>query len=194
MAFCPNQAAFFAECRGHKSLIGKHNKMIAKFVPAIAGCFAALALAGCQTATDVTESLDLASSTAPKSTVDDRPYAELIAKHANENGVPLELAHAVVFSESTYRSDARGAAGEIGLMQVRPSTARMMGFKGGSSDLFKPETNIAYGMKYLGKAHELADGDTCGTILRYNAGHGATRMNPISQAYYDFDSVLPWQG
>jgi soluble lytic murein transglycosylase-like protein len=38
-------------------------------------------------------------------------------------------------------------------------------------------------MKYLAKAHELAGGDTCGTILRYNAGHGARRMNPVSAAY-----------
>jgi soluble lytic murein transglycosylase-like protein len=26
-------------------------------------------------------------------------------------------------------------------------------------------------------------GTTCGTILRYNAGHGAKRMNPISARY-----------
>ncbi|MEL6202143.1 MAG: transglycosylase SLT domain-containing protein [Pseudomonadota bacterium] len=162
--------------------------MTIKLTPAIAGCVAALALAACQTTSDLTDDIETASvaeanTNAARSTVDDRPYAELIEKYANENGVPLELAHAVVFSESTYRANARGAAGEIGLMQVRPSTARMMGFSGGSKDLYRPETNIAYGMKYLGKAHELADGDTCGTILRYNAGHGATRMNPISQAY-----------
>ena len=162
--------------------------MTIKLTPAIAGCVAALARAACQTTSDLTDDIETASvaeanTNAARSTVDDRPYAELIEKYANENGVPLELAHAVVFSESTYRANARGAAGEIGLMQVRPSTARMMGFSGGSKDLYRPETNIAYGMKYLGKAHELADGDTCGTILRYNAGHGATRMNPISQAY-----------
>ena len=162
--------------------------MTIKLTPAIAGCVAALALAACQTTSDLTDDIETASvaeanTNAARSTVDDRPYAELIEKYANENGVPLELAHAVVFSESTYRANARGAAGEIGLMQVRPSTARMMGFSGGSKDLYRPETNIAYGMKYLGQAHELADGDTCGTILRYNAGHGATRMNPISQAY-----------
>ncbi|MEO1701739.1 MAG: transglycosylase SLT domain-containing protein [Pseudomonadota bacterium] len=158
------------------------------FKSAVAGCVAAFALSACQTATESVGKLNLSAlndpqSTAPKSTVDDRPYADLIAKYANENGVPLELAHAVVFSESTYKPDALGAAGEVGLMQLRPSTARMMGFSGGKKDLYTPETNIAYGMKYLGKAHELADGDTCGTILRYNAGHAAKRMNPISQDY-----------
>jgi soluble lytic murein transglycosylase-like protein len=38
-------------------------------------------------------------------------------------------------------------------------------------------------MKYLGKAHQLAGGSTCGTILRYNAGHYAKRMNPVSSRY-----------
>jgi soluble lytic murein transglycosylase-like protein len=38
-------------------------------------------------------------------------------------------------------------------------------------------------MKYLAKAHALGGGDTCGTILRYNAGHGAKRMNKVSAAY-----------
>jgi soluble lytic murein transglycosylase-like protein len=85
--------------------------------------------------------------------------------------------------ESTYNPKARGAVGEVGLMQLRPATARMVGYSGSMSALYDPETNIAYGMKYLGEAHKLAAGDTCGTILRYNAGHGATRMNPISAAY-----------
>ncbi|MEO0542798.1 MAG: transglycosylase SLT domain-containing protein [Pseudomonadota bacterium] len=159
--------------------------MTNNYLAATAFCFLVSSLAGCQTS-DIADTLDSPvadKATGAKSTIDDRPYAALIEKHANDNGVPLALAHAVVFSESTYRPDALGAAGEIGLMQLKPSTARMMGFSGGSKDLYKPETNIAYGMKYLGKAHDLADGDTCGTILRYNAGHAATRMNPISRAY-----------
>ena len=36
---------------------------------------------------------------------------------------------------------------------------------------------------YLGLAHQLSGGATCGTILRYKAGHGARRMNPVSAAY-----------
>jgi soluble lytic murein transglycosylase-like protein len=59
----------------------------------------------------------------------------------------------------------------------------MMGYDGGRAGLFDPETNIKFGMKYLAKAHRLSGGFTCGTILRYNAGHGATRMNPVSRRY-----------
>lgn len=57
-------------------------------------------------------------------------YSKLIAKYAAQHGVPYRLARAVVQVESSFRAGATGAAGEIGLMQVRLSTARGMGYKG----------------------------------------------------------------
>lgn len=110
-------------------------------------------------------------------------YQDIVAKYASAYGVPVQLAHAVIRIESNYRANATGRAGEVGLMQIKPSTARMMGYSGSAKGLYSPETNIKFGMKYLGKAHELGGGTTCGTILRYNAGHGAKRMNPVSAAY-----------
>ena len=68
-------------------------------------------------------------------------------------------------------------------MQLKLSTAGMMGYRGSAKGLYDPETNIKYGMLYLGKARQLAGGTTCGTILKYNAGHGAKRMNPVSSRY-----------
>ena len=38
-------------------------------------------------------------------------------------------------------------------------------------------------MKYLAGAHERGGGKVCGTILKYNAGHAAKRMNPVSKRY-----------
>ncbi len=110
-------------------------------------------------------------------------YDAIIARHAAKHGVPVSLARAVVRIESNFRPNARGRAGEIGLMQIKPATARMMGYSGGAKGLYDPETNIRWGMKYLARAHQLGGGDTCGTILRYNAGHAATRMNKVSSAY-----------
>jgi soluble lytic murein transglycosylase-like protein len=111
------------------------------------------------------------------------PYAATIAKYANQNGVPVELATAVVEIESNFNPKMRGSAGEIGLMQVKPATARMMGYTGSAKGLYDPDTNIRIGMKYLAMAQQLGGGPTCNTILKYNAGHAATRMNPISQRY-----------
>jgi soluble lytic murein transglycosylase-like protein len=110
-------------------------------------------------------------------------YSALIVKYANEYNVPVELANAVVRVESNFNPNARGSAGEVGLMQIKPATAKMMGYAGTRNGLFDPETNIKFGMKYLAAAHQLGGGETCDTILKYNAGHGATRMNPVSKAY-----------
>ncbi|MBL1406650.1 MAG: transglycosylase SLT domain-containing protein [Rhizobiales bacterium] len=110
-------------------------------------------------------------------------YTALITKYAQAYGVPVRLAHAVVQVESNFRANARGGVGEIGLMQLRLATARGIGYKGSAKALYNPETNIKYGMKYLGKAYKLGGGTTCGAILKYNAGHGAKRMNRISANY-----------
>lgn len=109
--------------------------------------------------------------------------AKLISQVAKKHGVPVALATAVVTVESNFNPNVRGSAGEIGLMQIKPATARGMGFSGSAKALYSPEVNLEWGMRYLAKAHDLAGGDVCGTILRYNAGHGARRMNPISRRY-----------
>ncbi|RWM23438.1 MAG: lytic transglycosylase domain-containing protein [Mesorhizobium sp.] len=114
---------------------------------------------------------------------DSGQYSTIIERHAASNGVPVSLAKAVIMIESSFQPNQVGSAGEIGLMQIKPSTARMMGYSGSIKGLYDPETNIKYGMKYLAMARNLGDGTTCGTILKYNAGHGAKRMNPISAAY-----------
>jgi soluble lytic murein transglycosylase-like protein len=110
-------------------------------------------------------------------------FHSIITRYATENGVPVELAHAVISVESQYRPNVRGSAGEVGLMQIKPSTARGLGFAGSVKALYDPETNIRFGMKYLGMARKLGGGTTCGTILKYNAGHNAKRMNPVSRRY-----------
>jgi soluble lytic murein transglycosylase-like protein len=110
-------------------------------------------------------------------------YAAIVARYAAIEGVPVSLATAVIKIESNYRPNIVGSAGEIGLMQIKPATARMMGYNGSAKGLFDPDTNIKYGMKYLAMARSLGGGTTCGTILKYNAGHAATRMNPVSAAY-----------
>ena len=112
-----------------------------------------------------------------------RPYEPLIERYASMNGVSPALVHAVIQVESNYKPYSKGRAGEIGLMQIKPATARLMGYAGTTTGLFDPETNIKYGLKYLAKAQRLGGGSTCGTILKYDAGHGAKRMNPVSSDY-----------
>lgn len=110
-------------------------------------------------------------------------YASLIRKAAAKHGVPEKIAKAVVEVESNFNPRARGSAGEVGLMQIKPATARGIGYRGSTKSLYDPATNLEWGMKYLAGAHKRAGGDLCGTILRYNAGHYAKRMNPVSRRY-----------
>ncbi len=110
-------------------------------------------------------------------------YSTIINKYAAAYGVSSSLAHAVVRHESNFQPNVRGRAGEIGLMQIKLSTARGLGYTGTAQGLYNPSTNIQFGMKYLAMAKKLGGGSTCGTILKYNAGHGATRMNPTSAKY-----------
>ncbi|MHA1189326.1 MAG: lytic transglycosylase domain-containing protein [Alphaproteobacteria bacterium] len=110
-------------------------------------------------------------------------YNALIARHARSNGVPVALAHAVIQIESRYNAGARGSSGEVGLMQILPRTARGIGYRGSIKALYNPDTNLRWGMKYLGEAHRRGNKTVCGTILKYNAGHHAKRMNKRSAAY-----------
>mgnify|MGYP003888685927 CR=1 FL=1 len=103
-------------------------------------------------------------------------YSGLITTHARANGVPVDLAHAVVRTESGFNAKATGRAGEIGLMQIKYQTARGLGYKGTRKGLYDPATNIKWGMKYLGEARRLARGHECGTLSRYNGGLGNKRM------------------
>jgi hypothetical protein len=60
----------------------------------------------------------------------------------NEAILPPDIADAVTAIESGYDPGAIGDAGEIGLMQVRPETAAMLGFNGDLAELARPDVNI----------------------------------------------------
>lgn len=104
-------------------------------------------------------------------------------EEAAKAGLPFDLVDAVIKIESDYRTDRVGDVGEIGLMQVRPATAVLLGFRGGPRELAVAQINIHYGATYLGEAWRLAKGDVCRTLMKYRAGHGEDRMSPLSVTY-----------
>jgi soluble lytic murein transglycosylase-like protein len=110
-------------------------------------------------------------------------YRALSKAEAQQDGLPPEIADSVMAVESGYNPAVIGGAGEIGLMQILPSTARMLGFSGTDADLAVPETNIHYGVMYLAQAWNLAHGDICTATMKYRAGHGETRFSYLSVNY-----------
>jgi hypothetical protein len=110
-------------------------------------------------------------------------YLSFVAREAERHGLSAAVVDAVVMVESAYDPTAIGNVGEIGLMQVRPSTAAMLGFTGTEEALAYPETNIRYGVEYLAQAWQLANGDLCRALMKYRAGHGTERMTLLSVEY-----------
>lgn len=110
-------------------------------------------------------------------------YRAMIENEAARAALAPEIAEAVMEVESGFNPGAIGGVGEIGLMQILPSTARMLGFSGTLAELAVPETNIRYGVTYLAKAWRLAGGDLCTATMKYRAGHGETRFSHLSVNY-----------
>ena len=96
------------------------------------------------------------------------PYGSIIYQEALKNDLPPELVAAVVEAESDFRPRLVSDRNAQGLMQIIPSTGRLMG----ADDLFNPNQNIAAGTKYL---RYLVDrfGDERTALAAYNAGEGA---------------------
>jgi soluble lytic murein transglycosylase-like protein len=110
-------------------------------------------------------------------------YLAIIAQQASSAGIPRELVQAVMTVESRFDPTAVGADGEIGLMQIMPGTARMLGFSGSLAELADPQINIAYGTAYLAGAWRLANHDICTAAMKYRAGHGETQFSFRSVDY-----------
>ena len=105
-------------------------------------------------------------------------YAEMVARHAAANGVPVSLVHRVIMRESRYNPRAI-SQGNYGIMQIRLSTARAMGYTGSASGLLDPEVNMTYAVKYLAGAYKTAGGRDGGAVANYARGyyHQAKRQN-----------------
>ena len=108
---------------------------------------------------------------------------KIIERETASTNLPADIAEAVVFVESGYNPAVIGSVGEIGLMQVRPETAAMLGFRGSNAELAEPDINIHYGVLYLSRAWRLTGGDLCRALMKYRAGHGEEAMTPRSQVY-----------
>jgi soluble lytic murein transglycosylase-like protein len=98
-------------------------------------------------------------------------YDALVARHAQANLVPEALVHRVIVRESRYQPGLVGRGGAIGLMQIKLSTARSLGYTGTAEGLRDPETNLTYAVKYLAGAYRAANGDHNRAVAYYAGGY-----------------------
>lgn len=107
--------------------------------------------------------------TSPDTT--ENPYGESIAATAMRHGLDPALVQAVMEAESGYDPLAVSAKGAVGLMQILPETAALMGLP----EPADPASSLEAGCRYLAALQDIFGGDVELALAAYNAGPGAVR-------------------
>jgi peptidoglycan lytic transglycosylase len=103
-------------------------------------------------------------------------YSAIVRAQARAKGIDPALLAAVIYQESKFRSSARSSSGAVGLMQLRPETAKGIALRTGGtdfrlSDLTDPAINIRYGAWYLQNLFAKYRDERL-VLAAYNAGQG----------------------
>jgi len=106
-----------------------------------------------------------------------RPGMNACRAAAARFGVPMSTALAVCRLESGFRCSAMGRAGELGLLQIKLSTARGLGYRGSRRGLLGCATGAYWGMKHLALAIRH------GGVWKHNQGLGAHRPTAQARSY-----------
>jgi soluble lytic murein transglycosylase-like protein len=101
-----------------------------------------------------------------KKQIDKSEWGRYITRYAKEYGVDENLIRAVIKVESANNPNALSNKGAMGLMQLMPQTAKMLGV----NDAWDPEQNIRGGVKYLSQLSDKFNGDIVKILAGYNAG------------------------
>jgi soluble lytic murein transglycosylase len=101
-------------------------------------------------------------------------YGDVIRQQAADKHLDPALIAGVIYAETKF-APRDSAAGAIGLMQVMPGTAAFLARRSGAttfttSDLTKPQVNIAYGSYYLRYLLDEYHGDVTLALAAYNGG------------------------
>jgi len=100
----------------------------------------------------------------------DPELAGKIVRAAGRNGLDTGLAFRLVQQESRFRVNALGDAGEIGLTQIKPSTAGDLRPGVTIDQLYEPGLNLDLGFAYLAQLRTRYHGDMWRAATAYNHG------------------------
>jgi soluble lytic murein transglycosylase-like protein len=100
-------------------------------------------------------------------------YDAMIRRHAEAHQVDFALVKAVMHVESGFNPYAKSDRGALGLMQVKPDTAK----RHGVHDIYDPEENIRAGVRHLKWLAGQFDNKLYLMLAAYNAGENAVRRH-----------------
>jgi hypothetical protein len=101
----------------------------------------------------------------------------IIISSANRHGVPIDLALRVAEVESRCDCYAKGEHGELGPLQIKPATARVLGYTGPDEALQSCAEGLEWGMRHLALALER------GGVWKHQQGLWAKQRNANGQKY-----------
>ena len=103
------------------------------------------------------------------------------------DGITPQLIDAIIRQESGGRAKARGKAGELGLMQIKPEVGQMFGVQ--PSQLLDPDVNRRVGTQYLQSLFKQF-GDVPTALAAYNAGPGNVRRGRVGKSTNSYVSRI----
>ncbi|HOD41791.1 MAG: Soluble lytic murein transglycosylase precursor [bacterium ADurb.Bin243] len=97
--------------------------------------------------------------------VDDSKFAPIILKYSMAHNLPYNLVKAIIKAESDFNPSCTSRAGAMGLMQLMPKTAKIVGV----NNAYDPDENVMGGTKYF---RQMLDNfkDISLALAAYNAG------------------------
>jgi soluble lytic murein transglycosylase len=120
------------------------------------------------------------------------PYRNLVMAEANDRGLDPFLVAGVIRRESGFAADALSPAGAMGLMQIMPSTGRVLARAAGlrhfdAKMLERPEVNLHLGMAFLAQLFHRYDEKVPAVLAAYNAGPSRLKRWRRLPEYGDMD-------
>ena len=109
--------------------------------------------------------------------------ARKIIRAASRHGLDERVAFRLVKRESSFRVNMLGDAGEIGLTQIKPSTARDLQPGITVGRLFEPDVNLDLGFAYLAQLRKRYHGDMWRAATAYNQGMTMADTLPGTTGY-----------
>lgn len=130
-----------------------------------------------------------------------RGYRQFVSYMAEKQKVDDNLVYGLIREESTFNPNITSPANAHGLMQIIPSTARIIQKQTGMTfmnrrDLFDPYFNVKLGVTHFRDLLDMFDGSPVLALAAYNAGPGNVRRWLGERSYRDdaeFAEFIPYK-